>query len=71
MTFSPDASFPVINIEKGSLHGQFTAEFEKSQALPRMVSFKSGTKSNVVPSKVGGPYLRDWTAPIQRPLPIP
>ena len=51
MTFSPDASFPVINIEKGSLHGQFTAEFEKSQALPRMVSFKSGTKSNVVPSK--------------------
>ena len=51
MTFSPDASFPVINIEKGSLHGQFTAEFEKSQVLPRMVSFKSGTKSNVVPSK--------------------
>lgn len=68
MTFSPDASFPVINIEKGSLHGQFTAEFEKSQALPRMVSFKSGTKSNVVPSKAR-PYLRDWTAPIQRHLP--
>lgn len=51
MTFSPDASFPVINIEKGSLHGKFTAEFEKSEALPRMVSFKSGTKSNVVPSR--------------------
>lgn len=51
MTFSPDASFPVINIEKGGLHGRFSAEFEKSEALPRMISFKSGTKSNVVPSK--------------------
>lgn len=51
MTFSPDAEFPVINIEKGSLHGVFSAEFEKSEALPRMVSFKSGTKVNVVPAK--------------------
>ncbi len=51
MTFSPDAEFPVINLEKGSLHGEFTAEFEKSEALPKMVSFKSGTKVNVVPAK--------------------
>ncbi len=34
MTFSPDASFPVINIEKGSLHGQFTAEFERARPFP-------------------------------------
>lgn len=51
MTFSPDSSFPVTNIEKGSLKGDFTAEFEKSGALPRLVSFTSGTKVNVVPSK--------------------
>jgi len=51
MTFSPDAAFPVINIEKGSLHGEFEAKFEKSEVLPRMVAFKSGTKVNVVPSK--------------------
>ena len=51
MTFSPDASFPVINIEKGSLHGQFSADFEASSTLPRLVSFQSGTKLNVVPSK--------------------
>lgn len=51
MTFSPDAEFPVINIEKGSLHGVFAAEFEKSAALPKMISFKSGTKVNVVPAK--------------------
>ena len=51
MTFSPDAEFPVINIEKGSLHGRFSADFTKSEALPRLVSFKSGTKSNVVPAR--------------------
>lgn len=51
MTFSPDASFPVINIEKGHFHGQFSASFEKSGALPRMLSFESGVKANVVPAK--------------------
>ena len=51
MTFSPDAEFPVINIEKGSLHGEFNAEFEKSEALPKLVEFKSGVKLNVVPPK--------------------
>ena len=51
MTFSPDASFPVINIEKGHFHGQFSASFEKSEALPRMLSFESGVKANVVPAK--------------------
>lgn len=49
MTFSPDASFPVINIEKGRIGGNFTAEFEPSDRLPKMVSFHSGTKTNVVP----------------------
>lgn len=51
MTFSPDSNFPVINIEKGSMHGCFNAKFEKSEAMPRLVSFKSGTKSNVIPAK--------------------
>lgn len=49
MTFSPDAEFPVINIEKGSMHGDFTAEFAESDSLPRMASLHAGTKSNVVP----------------------
>ena len=51
MSFSPDAEFPVINLEKGSIHGEFNAEFEKCEALPKMVAFKSGVKSNVVPPK--------------------
>jgi len=51
MTFSPDASFPVVNIEKGRLPGHFTAEFAPSSELPRVLSVKGGTKLNVVPGK--------------------
>jgi len=29
MTFSPDADFPVINIEKGGLHSPFESKFEE------------------------------------------
>ena len=51
MTFSPDASYPVVNIEKGRFPGHFTAEWEESQALPKLVSLEAGIKENVVPGK--------------------
>lgn len=51
MSFSPDADFPLINLEKGGLHGCFSAEWEEDPALPRLVKFESGTKINVVPDK--------------------
>ncbi len=51
MTFSPDADFPLTNIEKGRLAGQFDAEFAASPALPRLVSVDAGIKVNVVPGK--------------------
>lgn len=51
MTFSPDAEFPVINTEKGRLPGHFTAEFQESLELPRLVSIQAGIKVNVVPGK--------------------
>lgn len=51
MTFSPDAEYPVINIEKGRIEGVFQAEFEASEALPRLVKVDAGIKSNVVPGK--------------------
>lgn len=51
MTFSPDAAFPVTNVEKGRLAGNFTAEFAPSAQLPRLVSFEAGIKVNVVPGK--------------------
>lgn len=51
MTFSPDAAYPLVNTEKGRFPGHFTAKFEASEALPRLVSIKAGTKVNVVPGK--------------------
>lgn len=51
MTFSPDAEYPVINVEKGRLPGHFTARFEKSGAVPRLLGISAGTKINVVPGK--------------------
>lgn len=51
MTFSPDAEFPVINIEKGRLAGSFNASFPASAAVPRLVKAEAGIKSNVVPGK--------------------
>lgn len=51
VTFTPDGEFPVVNTEKGSLNGHFTAEWTPSAALPRLVSLEAGVKVNVVPSK--------------------
>lgn len=49
MTFSPDSSFPVYNIEKGGMNAHFTKEFDASEALPRIRSVEAGVKINVVP----------------------
>ncbi len=51
MTFSPDADFPVTNVEKGRLAARFDARFAPSGALPRLVSVDAGIKVNVVPGK--------------------
>ena len=50
-TFTPDADFPLINIEKGGLHGTITGEFAESTALPRVTVLEAGLKINVVPDK--------------------
>ena len=50
-TFTPDAEFPVINIEKGRMAPEFYGEFSQEEALPKVVWFKSGDKVNVVPQK--------------------
>lgn len=51
MTFSPDAEFPVINIEKGGLNSIFRAKYAEEVTLPRILSLKGGDKVNVVPGK--------------------
>lgn len=50
-TFSPDADYPVINIEKGGLIGTVFADFPASDTLPRIKSIDAGLKINVVPDK--------------------
>ena len=50
MTFSPDGEFPVVNIEKGQLQGEFLAVVEDA-GDKRLVSIDAGTKVNVVPPK--------------------
>ena len=51
MTFSPDADFPLINIEKGGLHLGFAADVRMSDDGVRLLSAQSGTKINVVPGE--------------------
>jgi len=51
MSFSPDASWPLINIEKGGIHHEFTADYEKTDKTPAVVSVNGGLKVNVVPGK--------------------
>lgn len=51
MSITPDASWPLINIEKGGIQNRFTAEYEKTDKVPSVVSLKAGLKINVVPGK--------------------
>lgn len=51
MTISPDADFPLVFLEKGSLHTTFTAKVTQEEQLPRVKSVISGVKVNVVPAK--------------------
>ena len=49
MTFSPDAEFPVINIEKGRLPGAMTAVWPEERGSAKLISIRGGIKFNVVP----------------------
>ena len=48
-TFSPDANFPLINIEKGSYKPVFTKSWEEETATPRVKELHGGFRINVVP----------------------
>lgn len=50
-SFTPDADFPVINIEKGRLEGEFSAQFSEGVQLPGVLRLQSGDKANVVPQR--------------------
>lgn len=48
LSFSPDAEYPVINIEKGGYKPVFGARWEESKALPRVTAIHGGTTTNIV-----------------------
>lgn len=50
-TISPDADFPIINIEKGHYQPVFSASWAQETALPRVISLTGGPRLNMVPPK--------------------
>jgi succinyl-diaminopimelate desuccinylase len=48
--FSPDATFPVINVEKGRFYQEFSAKWAEDKQLPRVISISGGLTPNVVPN---------------------
>lgn len=51
MTFSPDAEFPLINIEKGQFRGILKANGKASEGKARLLSLDAGVAFNAVPQK--------------------
>ncbi len=49
-TFSPDASFPVYNTEKGGLAARFSMEWPQQESLPRVSVLEGGYRINVLPA---------------------
>ena len=50
-SFTPDADFPVINLEKARLAKKFCAPFGEETASPVVTDFQAGDKVNVVPAR--------------------
>ncbi len=47
--FTPDADFPLINVEKGHYHPDFGASWPAETAEPRVSALRGGFRQNVVP----------------------
>lgn len=56
-TISPDADFPIINIEKGHYQPTFQATWPQETALPRVSQFIGGPRLNMVPPKAQATVL--------------
>ena len=49
--FTPDAAFPVVNIEKGRFLPFFKAAWDEDKTLPRVLSITGGKTTNIVPDR--------------------
>lgn len=65
-TFTPDADFPLINIEKGHYHPTFGQSWEKSDVLPRVVAMTGGFRTNVVPPEAEAMVLGVFPADAEK-----
>lgn len=63
--FTPDADFPVINIEKGHYHPDFGCQWETSSALPRVAALTGGFRQNVVPPEAETMVLGVYAPDVQ------
>ena len=50
-TFTPDADYPLINIEKGHFTGIIRGKYEEREEKPRLLLLDSGVKTNVIPAR--------------------
>ena len=48
--FTPDAQYPIVNVEKGRFMPAFGAKWEKDTTLPRVISISGGKTPNVIPN---------------------
>ncbi len=51
MLFTPDGSYPIINIEKGRVQGAFATDYKTSDTLPLILSVHGGQTVNAVPER--------------------
>ncbi len=51
MTFSPDADFPIINIEKGQFKATLSKHLTPDPRTPRLLTLDAGVAVNAVPQK--------------------
>ena len=50
-TLTPDASFPVCNVEKGQFRFSFRKQWESETALPRALRAQGGIRINMIPTE--------------------
>lgn len=48
--FTPDASYPIVNLEKGRLKPTFGASWPEYAGMPRLIAVQGGDTANMVPN---------------------
>ncbi len=71
MTFSPDADYPLINLEKGHFGVEITGALPKNSGAAKIIEVQCGTKSNVIPadseavfSGISAEDMKNWLAEV-------